>query len=188
MVLAGGLQNIVDLIDCRSVTHSDAYFHSVGFLDLVDSSCHSLSSTSSLDVNMDDYSCFEEFRGGCAKVAPVVIDTGRHSPVSTNTPMFTPQDEEIFKGFLDDMLRKGMVKKCDFSPWSSKLLPVPKFDSDGNFKAWRPTLNLIPLNKCCEKDSYFPPHIGYLQFRFQGLAHYSSIDFTSVHNQLPLSL
>ena len=137
-------------------------------------------------ILVQDYSCFEPFYGGCAKVPPVIINTGSSAPVSSSTPIFTPHDEEMFRDFVEEGLESGLIERCSFSQWSSKLKLVPKFSDLGEFVKWRPTLNLIPLNRLCEKDSYHPPHIGSLQFKLSGAKFFSIVDLTSAHNQLPL--
>lgn len=89
---------------------------------------------------------------------------------------------ETVKSQFEDMLRKGIVKRVDFSDWASQIVLAKK--KDGRIRVccnYKPT-----LNPCLESNEYPIPNVDDILFTLNGNKCFSVIDLSGAYLQLAL--
>ena len=88
---------------------------------------------------------------GRTHLGETFIDTGSNKPVKCPVQNLSPDVEKIVMEQIEQWLNDGtIVTVCDKgSPWSSRLLVVPKKRIEGQPQRWRCCIDFRALNEPC---------------------------------------
>jgi len=123
----------------------------------------------------------DEFDLGCTHLAEHHIDTGDHKPIK-QPPRRVPlalqgQDKQA----IDDMLKRGAIRKST-SPWASPIVLVRKKNG-----SYRVCIDYRKVNEVTRKDSHPIPRIADCLDAVAGAKYFSTLDLTSGYNQIPVA-
>lgn len=118
--------------------------------------------------------------GGPANVASHSIDTGDSKPIKTPSRRFNPVHEKIIFDFVEDYMKRGLVRRVN-SPWAAPVVLVSKKDGTTRF-----CVDYRRLNAITRKDAFPLPRIDTLLDKLSKAKYFSTLDLLSGFHQLPM--
>ena len=76
---------------------------------------------------------------------------------------------------VDDLLKDGIISRCDQSAWASPIVMVPK-KALGGVVRWRMAIDYRYVNRLLQDDNYPLPVIGHLYNKLHGKKYFTCID------------
>lgn len=101
-------------------------------------------------------------------------------PVSVRSRFVHPDKEELIEQEVQELVRQGILERAQ-SPWSSRLLIVPKADG-----STRVVVDFRPLNTVLERVDFDMPVVADLLAQLGGARYFAKLDGKSAYFQLPL--
>src|SRR6266487_3470174 len=121
-----------------------------------------------------------KYEVGRTNVVKHTIDTGEEKPIKQKARRLSVKEREIEKGHIEEMLKKGIIRKSK-SPWSSPVVFVPKKGGEIRF-----CIDFRRLNKVTRKDNHPLPRIDEMLDKFEGSKWFSSIDLANAYWQVEM--
>ena len=109
------------------------------------------------------------------------IDTSNNEPIKHKCRPFNPDVQKQLEEQLDIWIEKDIIEEAN-SPWSARLLPVPK--KNGKIR-W--CVDYRGLNKLTKKDSFPLPNMEECLTRMSHSKVFSAIDGTGAYHVVKLS-
>ncbi len=123
---------------------------------------------------------------GCTTTFQFDIDPGFAQPVCHRDRRFSPLEQTAIKSQMEALLASGLVEPAN-SPWSSRLVCVPKKSADGSRTDVRVCVDFRDINKLCVRDLYPSPNIEATLDMLSKATWFSAFDLEKGYHQLPLS-
>ena len=135
------------------------------------------------DIIIDYASIFPENPDleGPADVSSCAIDTGSATPVHITPRRRNPREEQKLYDFVQDYLRRGIIRKVS-GPWSAPVVLVGKKDGSTRF-----CVDYRRLNTVTRKDVHPIPRIDSLLDKLSRAKYFTSLDLMSGYHQVPMN-
>src|SRR5438045_2508104 len=121
-----------------------------------------------------------KYEVGRTNMVKHTIDTGEEKPIKQKARRLSVKEKEIEKEHIEEMLRKGIIRKSK-SPWSSPVVFVTKKGGEIRF-----CIDYRKLNKVTKKDNHPLPRIDEMLDKFEGSQWFSTIDLASAYWQVEM--
>ncbi len=108
------------------------------------------------------------------------IDTGDTKPIKQRAYQTGPKEKQIIKIEVEEMLKKGVIRKSK-SPWTSPVVLVKKKDGETRF-----CIDYRKLNNITKKDNHPLPRIDDMLDTFQGSQWFTTLDLASGYWQVEM--
>ena len=126
-------------------------------------------------------------RIGLARDFVFDIETDPHArPVCHGERRWSQPERDAIKSQIEAMAAQGLIEPST-SPWSSRLVCVPKKSAGGEKTEVRVCVDFRDVNALCAKDAYPAPNVETVIDRLNEAAWFSSIDLQKGYHQIPLT-
>src|SRR5256884_523341 len=121
-----------------------------------------------------------KYEVGRTNVVKHTIDTGDEKPIKQRARRLSVKEKELEKEHIEEMLKKGIIRKSK-SSWASSIVFVQKKGGEMRF-----CVDYRKLNKITKKDNHPLPRIDEMLDKFEGSQWFSSIDLASAYWQVEM--
>ena len=131
---------------------------------------------------LQNWTCLFNRDGLCipTKVVSHKIETGDATPIIRPAYRVSPMMADIQKAQIEDMLKRGIVRRSD-APWRSALVMIPKKDG-----SYRMCVDYRPLNAVTKTNALVLPRVDDCLETVSGHSYYSTLDLFSGFWQVPM--
>src|SRR5256885_714638 len=122
----------------------------------------------------------DKYEVGRTNIVKHTIDTGDEKPIKQRARRLSVKEKELEKEHIEEMLKKGIIRKSK-SSWASSIVFVQKKRGEMQF-----CVDYRKLNKITKKDNHPLPRIDEMLDKFEGSQWFSSIDLASAYWQVEM--
>ena len=121
-----------------------------------------------------------KYEVGRTNIVKHTINTGDEKPIKQRARRLSVKEKELEKEHIEEMLKKGIIRKSK-SSWASSIVFVQKKGGEMRF-----CVDYRKLNKITKKDNHPLPRIDEMLDKFEGSQWFSSIDLASAYWQVEM--
>src|SRR6266487_1207724 len=121
-----------------------------------------------------------KYEVGRTNIVKHTINTGDKKPIKQRARRLSVKEKELEKEHIEEMLKKGIIRKSK-SSWASSIVFVQKKGGEMRF-----CVDYRKLNKITKKDNHPLPRIDEMLDKFEGSQWFLSIDLASAYWQVEM--
>src|SRR5437763_10347347 len=122
----------------------------------------------------------DKYEVGRTNVVKHTINTGNEKLIKQRARRLLVKEKELEKEHIEEMLKKGIIRKSK-SSWASSIVFVQKKGREMQFY-----VDYRKLNKITKKDNHLLPRIDEMLDKLEGSQWFSSIDLASTYWQVEM--